>query len=157
MHSKLTALINRPSAPSRPYVHRTPVLTSITINHLVSSRFNGRIKIRLLFKCENFQKAGAFKFRGATNAIRSLLPEQDAAHTIGPLDDGDKTSEKAKHNCVVITHSSGNHAQALALAAQQQEVTCHVIMPSNTPSVKKSAVRGYDAVSVSGEKKDPER
>ncbi|KAG8884494.1 hypothetical protein FRB98_002357 [Tulasnella sp. 332] len=127
----------------KPYVHRTPVLTSATIDDIVSGRFDGNIKIRLLFKCENFQKAGAFKFRGATNAIRLLLSEQNASE---PLNPGEGSSHRAKYNFPVITHSSGNHAQALALAAQQQGVTCHVIMPSNAPGVKKSAVRGYSAI-----------
>lgn len=90
--------------------------------------------IKLLFKCENYQKAGAFKFRGATNAIRSLL----SSTTTGP--------GPRKDEIVVITHSSGNHAQALALAARQQGVTCHVVMPSNAPLVKKAAVRGYGAI-----------
>ncbi|KAG9009369.1 hypothetical protein FRB94_012186 [Tulasnella sp. JGI-2019a] len=124
----------------KSYVHRTPVLTSTTIDAFVTRRFNGSVNIRLLFKCENFQKAGAFKFRGATNAIRSLVSESVVTHVENP------SRSYVKGDFVVITHSSGNHAQALALAAQQQGVTCHVVMPSNAPSVKKAAVRGYGAI-----------
>lgn len=89
-----------------------------------------RRPLNLIFKCENFQKVGAFKFRGATNSIRSLLEDKCIN----------------KNNLVVITHSSGNHAQALALAAQMNGVVCHVVMPNNAPQVKKDAVRGYGAI-----------
>ncbi|KAG8901048.1 hypothetical protein FRB99_005590 [Tulasnella sp. 403] len=122
----------------RSFIHKTPVMTSSTLDEMASSALD--IPTNLLFKCENFQKVGAFKFRGATNAIRSLLfsANEDSSDPLSrPIAEGD---------LVVITHSSGNHAQALALAAQQQGVTCHVVMPSNAPSVKKDAVRGYGAV-----------
>jgi threonine dehydratase len=79
----------------------------------------------LFFKCENFQKVGAFKFRGATNAVLSLTPE-----------------EKLKG---VVTHSSGNHAAALALAARMNGIKANIVMPENAPSVKKNAVAGYGA------------
>ena len=100
-----------------PLIHRTPVLTSATLD-AVSGR-------RLWFKCELFQKTGSFKFRGATNAVRML---SDAAAARG-----------------VVTHSSGNHAQALALAARMRGIPAHVVMPSNSAEIKKAAVRGYGA------------
>ncbi len=101
----------------KPFIHHTPVLTS--------SYFNKLIGAQLFFKCENFQKVGAFKFRGATNAVLQLADAQ-----------------KKKG---VIAHSSGNHAQALALAAKMQGVKAHIVMPSNAPKVKLEAVAGYDA------------
>src|SRR5215211_6897263 len=99
----------------RPFVHRTPVLTCSAVDALAGAR--------VFFKCENFQKVGAFKFRGATNAVRSL-PEADAARG-------------------VVTHSSGNHAAALALAARQRGIPAYIVMPSNAPPVKREAVAGY--------------
>lgn len=101
----------------RKYIHATPVLTSSAINYLTGSV--------LYFKCENFQKAGAFKFRGATNALFSLN-EKDAKRG-------------------VATHSSGNHAAALSLAAGLRKVKCFVVMPHNAPKVKVEAVKGYGA------------
>ncbi len=101
----------------KPHAHRTPVLTCKTLDTLA-----GR---NLFFKCENFQKVGAFKFRGACNAI-SLLPQDALAQG-------------------VVTHSSGNHAQALALAAGIKNIQAHIVMPSNAPSVKRRAVDGYGA------------
>ncbi|HVN57618.1 MAG TPA: pyridoxal-phosphate dependent enzyme [Bacteroidales bacterium] len=101
----------------RPFIHWTPVMTSVQINRI----FNTEI----FFKCENFQKVGAFKFRGATNAVLQL-------------------SESEKKNGVV-THSSGNHAAALALAASMAGVRSYIVMPENAPSVKKDAVAGYGA------------
>ncbi len=100
-----------------PYAHRTPVMTCATLNSLSGCR--------LFFKCENFQKAGAFKFRGACNAVLRL-----------PADVASRG---------VVTHSSGNHAQALALAASIRGIEAHVIMPTNAPSVKRRAVDGYEA------------
>lgn len=100
-----------------PFIRRTPVLTSATLDD-----FSGR---RLWFKCELLQTTGSFKFRGATNAIRML---DDAVATRG-----------------VVTHSSGNHAQALALAARMRGIPAHVVMPSNSAEIKKAAVRGYGA------------
>ena len=102
----------------RKYVHRTPVLTSSGINDIFSSSF--------FFKCENFQKVGAFKFRGATNAVLSL-PEEDVKMGVG-------------------THSSGNHAAALALAARMQGIQAHIVMPRTAPEIKKTAVRGYGGI-----------
>lgn len=99
----------------KPYIHRTPVLTSHLINELVGAK--------VYFKCENFQKMGAFKMRGATNAILSL-------------------SEKDR-NKGVVTHSSGNFAQALSLAANKIGVDAYIVMPENAPQVKKNAVKGY--------------
>jgi threonine dehydratase len=101
----------------KPYIHRTPVLTSQSINALIGCE--------LYFKCENFQKVGAFKFRGATNAVFSLS-EKEAVSGVG-------------------THSSGNHAAALALAARMRGIQAHIVMPSNAPEVKKIAVAGYGA------------
>ncbi len=101
----------------KEYIHRTPVLTSRAINEIAGAE--------LFFKCENMQKVGAFKFRGATNAVLSLTAEE--------LSKG------------VCTHSSGNHAQALALAARMKEVPAYIVMPSNSPQVKKDAVAGYGA------------
>lgn len=101
----------------RPYIHFTPVLTSRLLNE--------HFDCQLFFKCENFQKVGAFKFRGASNAVMSLTPE-----------------EKARG---VVTHSSGNHAAALALAARINGVKASIVMPENAPQVKKNAVAGYGA------------
>src|SRR5271166_4098620 len=99
------------------FAHRTPVMTCATLD-----RRAGRA---LFFKCENFQKVGAFKFRGACNAVRKL---DDATAARG-----------------VVTHSSGNHAQALALAARQRGIPAHVVMPSTSSPVKRRAVEGYGA------------
>lgn len=101
----------------KPLAHRTPVLSSRGINSIVGAD--------LYFKCENFQKVGAFKFRGACNAISSLSIEE--------LNRG------------VATHSSGNHAAALALAAKIKGVRAHIVMPENSPEIKKIAVAGYGA------------
>ncbi|MBK1635138.1 beta-hydroxyaspartate dehydratase BhcB [Rhodovulum adriaticum] len=98
-----------------PYIHRTPVLTSSYFNELTGAE--------LFFKCENFQKAGAFKVRGACNAVFGL-------------DD-----DKAKKG--VATHSSGNHALSLSYAAGRRGIPCHVVMPRTAPEAKKAAVRGY--------------
>ena len=99
------------------YAHHTPVLTSTGINEIVGGN--------LFFKCENLQKVGAFKFRGACNAVFSL------------------TDEEARKG--VATHSSGNHAAALALAARMRGIAAHIVMPSNSPEIKKKAVAGYGA------------
>ncbi len=97
-------------------INQTPVFTCNTLNKLSGAA--------LMFKCENFQKGGAFKFRGATNAILKLSAEQ-----------GSKG---------VCTHSSGNHAQALALAAKTQGIDAYIVMPGNAPEVKVNAVKGYN-------------
>ena len=101
----------------KPFVHRTPVLTSHSIDKISGAQ--------LFFKCENFQKVGAFKIRGATNALLSF-----------------STEERKKG---VATHSSGNHAQAVALAAKNKGVQAHIVMPENAPEVKIKAVEGYGA------------
>ena len=99
----------------RPHAHRTPVITNSSLNQQVDAQ--------VFLKCENLQKVGAFKFRGACNAVYSLSDEE-AAHG-------------------VCTHSSGNHAAALALAARMREIPAYIVMPNNAPSVKKNAVAGY--------------
>jgi len=99
----------------KPYAHRTPVLTNESLNQKVGAQ--------VYLKCENFQKVGAFKFRGACNAVYSLTDEEAARG--------------------VCTHSSGNHAQALALAARMRGIPAYIVMPCNAPSVKKNAVAGY--------------
>lgn len=99
----------------RPYIHRTPVLTS--------ERLDAAAGARLFFKCENFQKAGAFKSRGAVNAVVSL--------------------DEATARRGVATHSSGNHAAALARAARLRGIAAHIVMPSNSSKAKVRAVEGY--------------
>jgi threonine dehydratase len=99
----------------KPYIHRTPVLTSTFLNELTGAE--------LFFKCENFQKAGAFKARGASNAVFSLSEEKAA---VG-----------------VATHSSGNHALSLSYAAGRRGIPVTVVMPHSAPQAKKDAVRGY--------------
>ncbi len=101
----------------QPFIHHTPVLRCNGLDHLAG--------LQLFFKCENFQKVGAFKFRGACNAVCSL------------------PKEKLRQG--VATHSSGNHAAALALAAHLQDLPAYVVMPENSPQVKKNAVVGYGA------------
>jgi threonine dehydratase len=98
-----------------PYIHRTPVLTNDSLNQ--------KVGVQVFLKCENFQKVGAFKFRGACNAVFSLSDEEAAGG--------------------VSTHSSGNHAQALALAAKLRGIPAYIVMPNNAPAVKKAAVAGY--------------
>ncbi|MDC3040484.1 pyridoxal-phosphate dependent enzyme [Flavobacteriaceae bacterium] len=99
----------------KPFIHNTPVLTSNYVNEITGAE--------VYFKCENFQKMGAFKMRGAANAILRLSDEQ-------------------KSNGVV-THSSGNHAQAISLAAKKIGIKAYIVMPSNAPKIKKEAVKGY--------------
>ena len=99
----------------RPYTHRTPVLTCASLDE--------RVGAQVFMKCENLQKVGAFKFRGACNAVFSLTDEEAARG--------------------VATHSSGNHAQALALAARLRGIPAYIVMPENAPAVKKAAVAGY--------------
>lgn len=128
---------------SRSFVHYTPVVTSNTADTIASQH---GYSVNLIFKCENLQKVGAFKFRGATNAIKSLLEAENRGGS-KKFEGADSLSDgPVAPQTVVITHSSGNHAQAMALAARLQGVVCHVVMPSNAPSVKKEAVRGYDAI-----------
>ncbi|MCD8260959.1 MAG: pyridoxal-phosphate dependent enzyme [Bacteroides sp.] len=101
----------------RPYIHRTPVLTNQTLNSLTGAE--------IYFKCENFQKVGAFKARGGVNAVLQIVQNKEAES--------------------LTTHSSGNHAQALAYAARKVGLHAYIIMPRTAPQVKKDAVRGYGA------------
>lgn len=101
----------------KDFIHNTPVLKSDSINSILNTE--------LFLKCENFQKVGAFKFRGASNAVQSLSTED---------------VQKG-----VATHSSGNHAAALSLAAKQLGVPAYIVMPANAPEIKKKAVAGYGA------------
>lgn len=102
----------------RPYAHRTPVMTCQSLND--------RVGAQVFMKCENLQKVGAFKFRGACNAVFSL------------------SESEARRG--VATHSSGNHAQALALAARMRGIPAYIVMPSNAPAVKRAAVAGYGGI-----------
>jgi len=102
----------------RPHIHKTPVVTCNVLNEITGAN--------LFFKCENFQKVGAFKFRGACNTVFSLA-EKEA-------------------NRGVVTHSSGNHAAALALAARKRGITARIVMPSNAPPVKIEAVKHYGGI-----------
>ncbi|GAB4014071.1 pyridoxal-phosphate dependent enzyme [Spirosoma migulaei] len=101
----------------RPYIHRTAVLTNQTINE--------RVGAELFFKCENFQKIGAFKARGGLNAVLQVVQN--------------------KEGNAITTHSSGNHAQAVAFAARQVGLPAYIVMPRTAPQVKKDAVHGYGA------------
>lgn len=101
----------------KPFVHRTPVLTSQTLNK--------RLKAHIYLKAESFQKTGSFKFRGATNAVLQLTEDQRAKG--------------------VLTYSSGNHAQALALACRENDTACTVVMPHDAPLAKRQATEGYGA------------
>jgi threonine dehydratase len=109
--------IRRAAARIKPHAHRTPVITSATMDAMAGAT--------IFFKCENLQRVGAFKFRGAANAVFSL---DDSAARRG-----------------VATHSSGNHAQALALAARLRGIAACIVMPRDAPRVKVEAVRGYGA------------
>ena len=109
--------IRQAAARIAPYAHRTPVLTCASLDRMANAQ--------LFLKCENFQKIGAFKFRGACNAVFSL---SDAEAARG-----------------VATHSSGNHGAALALAAQLRGIPAHIVMPNNAPQVKREAIAGYGA------------
>ena len=111
------AEIRRAAERIAPYAHRTPVLTSRALD----ARCGGTVHL----KCENFQKVGAFKFRGALNAVLQL--------------------GEAERRAGVITHSSGNHAQALALAGKLLGVPVTVVMPRTAPAVKRAATEGYGA------------
>ena len=113
----------------RPYIHRTPVLTS--------SRLDDAAGAKLFFKCENLQKIGAFKARGATNAVFSL---------------DDATAKRG-----VATHSSGNHGTALARAAKLRGIPAHIVMPKNSAKVKIRAVEGFGAHVIFCEPNDAAR
>lgn len=107
--------ILRAAVRIRPYIHHTPVITCESLNRQVGAQ--------VFLKCENLQKVGAFKFRGACNVVFSLSDEQ------------------AQRG--VATHSSGNHAQALSLAARLRGISAYIVMPENAPAVKKAAVAAY--------------
>lgn len=102
----------------KSYIHRTPVLTCSFFNKLFESQF--------FFKCENFQKTGSFKFRGASNTIFSLSDKEAAAG--------------------VVTHSSGNHAAAVSLSAKIRKIPAFIVMPSSAPEIKVEAVKGYGGI-----------
>jgi threonine dehydratase len=118
-HLKLVTFSQIEAAEKRlqGQAHRTPVLTSTTVNQLTNAE--------VFFKCENFQRTGSFKFRGAYNALAQVSPVQKQ---LG-----------------VITYSSGNHAQAIALAGKLLNISTTIVMPSNAPLVKQAATRGYEA------------
>ena len=99
----------------KPYIHRTPVMTSRQLNEMSGAE--------IYFKCENFQRMGAFKMRGGINAVLALTDEQKSRG--------------------VVTHSSGNFAQAVALSAKEVGIDAYIIMPSNSPAVKVAAVKDY--------------
>ncbi|HWB20279.1 MAG TPA: pyridoxal-phosphate dependent enzyme, partial [Phycisphaerales bacterium] len=119
-HPVTLAHIRRAADRIRPFVHVTPLLTCSTIDALAGPNR------RIFFKCENFQKIGAFKIRGATNAVMSL---------------SDEIAKKG-----VVTHSSGNHAQAIALAARRRNIPAYIVMPKNSSPVKIRAVEGYGGI-----------
>lgn len=100
----------------KPFIHQTPVLSSVSINEIAGCE--------IFFKCENFQKIGAFKARGGMNAVLSLSKEEQ---------------EKG-----ITTHSSGNHAQAIALAAKTVGTKAYIVMPSNAPIIKKNGVKALN-------------
>ncbi len=102
----------------KPYINKTPVMTCSSLDKLVGAK--------LYFKCENFQKVGAFKFRGACHVIFSIS-EKETIHG-------------------VVTHSSGNHAAAVALAARKRGITARIVMPSNAPKIKAAAVKNYGGI-----------
>ena len=118
LQSPTIADVHDAAARIAPHAHRTPVLTCESIDAVTGCN--------VFMKCENFQRVGAFKFRGACNAVFSL------------------PDEALKHG--VVCHSSGNHAQALALAAKLRGTKAHIVMPSNSPAVKKAAVEGYGGI-----------
>lgn len=101
----------------KPLIHRTPLLQSTSINEIAGAE--------IYFKCENFQKIGAFKMRGGASAALRLT--------------------EAEKNKGVATHSSGNHAQAVARSAKELDIPAYIVMPSNAPSIKQAATRGYGA------------
>ena len=109
-----------------PYVHQTPVLTCSTLDEIATKTANSKHKIKLHFKCENLQKTGAFKARGACNAILMA---------------------KSRGVTGIVTHSSGNHGQAVAWASSRQvaDLPCTVVVPKGTPQIKCDAIRGYGA------------
>ncbi|EPE34872.1 Tryptophan synthase beta subunit-like PLP-dependent enzyme [Glarea lozoyensis ATCC 20868] len=150
----------------KPYIHHTPVLTNTYLDELASTpqspealvgtEWEGqepaRPKIRFYFKCENFQRVGAFKVRGAFHAVGRLMGEWDGEGEGMGEDEGDgveggkgKGVEGGKRVRAVVTHSSGNHAQALALAARTMGIPAHIVMPTISTPSKIAATRSYGA------------
>lgn len=115
MHNDIKLSLIKAHNRIKPFIHNTPVLTSNLLNEIAGTN--------IVFKCENFQKMGAFKMRGAANAILSL------------------SNENRKRG--VVTHSSGNFAQAVSLAAKSLGVKAYIVMPENAPQAKKDAVKAY--------------
>lgn len=111
----------------KPYIHQTPIMTCQTIIQRTGCS-------QLFFKCENFQKIGAFKPRGAFNKILQL-----------------------KNATSVCTHSSGNHAQGLAYAAKMLNIPAYIVMPENSSPIKKQAVEGYGATVITSGNTEKER
>jgi threonine dehydratase len=101
----------------KPYIHNTPVVSNQSINEISGAT--------IFFKCENFQKIGAFKMRGASYATLTLTEEEKS--------------------CGIATHSSGNHAQAVALSAKNHNIKAYIVMPSSAPVIKRNATKGYGA------------
>ncbi len=114
------ATIQEAHARIKPYIHQTPVLSSGSLNAIAGAE--------VYFKCENLQKIGAFKIRGGLNAVLSL-PEEERRNG-------------------VATHSSGNHAQAIAYAAREVGVKAYIVMPRTAPEIKQKAVAGYGAEGI---------
>ncbi|KAI9643050.1 hypothetical protein NHQ30_008785 [Ciborinia camelliae] len=135
----------------KPHIHFTPVLTNRTIDDIASrpqsaealkgteweGKTPARPKMRLWFKCENFQRVGAFKVRGAFHALKRLEEQE------GGVDAGHEEGGWRQRG--VVTHSSGNHAQALALAARELNIPAHIVMPSISTPSKIAATQGYGA------------
>lgn len=117
MHGITLEAIREAARRIEPYAHRTPVMRTRHFDELLAAERH--------FKCENFQKVGAFKFRGARNAVFSLSDDQ------------------AQRG--VVTHSSGNHGQAVAMAAEVRGTRAVVVMPENAAAIKREAVAGYGA------------
>ncbi|EST05724.2 Tryptophan synthase beta subunit-like PLP-dependent enzymes superfamily [Kalmanozyma brasiliensis GHG001] len=133
-----------------PYTHYTPVLTNQAIDSLATEALFGTSdhastsstpRVRLAFKAEHLQRVGAFKYRGATNSVLVHLAAAKAEHDASPTFRGAFSPDKL----VVVTHSSGNHAAALACAAKTAGCIAAVVMPENAPKPKKEAVAGYGA------------
>jgi len=118
MNQNISSSIEKAHSLIQNDIHRTPVMSSTALNQLLDAEIS--------FKCENLQKIGAFKMRGASHFIHQLLKEKD------------------QNGLKVVTHSSGNHAQAVALAAKRNGIKAFIVMPSNAPKVKVNGVKEYD-------------
>ncbi|KXS22501.1 putative serine racemase [Gonapodya prolifera JEL478] len=146
----------------RSYVHRTPVVISQTIDAIASRPLDDEdeaISRRIFIKCENQQKIGAFKIRGATNAVRTLIEREEAPRAKEERLNGDAEGAGIKNvrDGGVVTHSSGNHGQALALAAKTAGIPCTVVVPKGAPPPKVSAMSGYGATIVKCENNQKSR